>query len=207
MEKDTDGDGAEDGVDKTLNDKNPPINYIVYFADGYRTIHANAYVTAFKLFNMKSEKIIIYTNNQFKQLFENLDHGVESVDKNNIVFNSDSRYSYVENIIICVHGGIYFTDAYMNFMDQGLIAPKIADLFSGYCPPIRIKTIDLQVCHGGYYDSQTKGIAIELLKATHAEAVYGADTDISFLGLNFGFTFLFWIKENIINIVITTKIN
>ena len=85
---------------------------------------------------------------------------VGSEDKNNIVFNSDSRYSYVENIIICVNGGIYVTDAYMNFTAEGLIAPDIADLFSGYCPPIRIKTIDLQVCYGGYYDSQRKGVRL-----------------------------------------------
>ena len=48
----------------------------------------------------------------------------------------------------------------MNFTAEGLIAPDIADLFSGYCPPIRIKTIDLQVCYGGYYDSQRKGVRL-----------------------------------------------
>lgn len=49
---------------------------------------------------------------------------------------------------------------------------------------MNIKNIDLLVCHGGYYDATTKSVAVELLKTTHTEAVYGAFEEMTFLPFN-----------------------
>ena len=42
------------------------------------------------------------------------------------------------------------------------------------CSQVRIRNIDFQCCFSARYDSKTKSLVVETLRATHAEVVYGA---------------------------------
>lgn len=46
------------------------------------------------------------------------------------------------------------------------------------CSDIPIHAIDYQSCYSGFYNDDTKSIAVETLKATHADAVYGATSKV-----------------------------
>lgn len=186
---DSDGDDAKDGVDKTKNDKNGPINYILVDpGDEYRLITARAYETYFNRYHMKSHAMPLNNSAHFQQFFEYLEYDFERIDgpeKEDLVHCSEIQYSRVDNIIICTHGGINDKGAFIQGHTGNIYANDIASLLVN-CSSIEIKTIDLLVCYGGYYDSKTKSVAVELLKATHAEAVYGATTSISFLNIGSG---------------------
>lgn len=60
------------------------------------------------------------------------------------------------------------------------------DLILSQCSDVTIKNIDCLFCFSGSYVSKngTKSVAIELLKATHAEAVYGVTGTLYY---NFGY--------------------
>lgn len=179
----SDSDDAGDGVDATINDENEAINYILYDStDIYRIRHAKAYEAYFKNRKMNYEILTLYNKANFKTFFEKLEYGFEGIDETykDYICCSKVQFSRVDNIIICVHG----LTGYINGIEQTIHAYDIAELLSN-CSTIKIKNIDLLCCYSGDYDGETKSMAIELLRATHAEAVYGATKSISYLVVNF----------------------
>lgn len=179
----SDSDNAGDGVDATINDENEAINYILYDStDIYRIRHAKAYEAYFKNRKMNYEILTLYNKANFKTFFEKLEYGFEGIDETykDYICCSKVQFSRVDNIIICVHG----LTGYINGIEQTIHASDIAELLSN-CSTIKIKNIDLLCCYSGDYDGETKSMAIELLRATHAEAVYGATKSISYLVVNF----------------------
>lgn len=179
----SDSDDAGDGVDATINDENEAINYILYDStDIYRIRHAKAYEAYFKNRKMNYEILTLYNKANFKTFFEKLEYGFEGIDETykDYICCSKVQFSRVDNIIICVHG----LTGYINGIEQTIHASDITELLSN-CSTIKIKNIDLLCCYSGDYDGETKSMAIELLRATHAEAVYGATKSISYLVVNF----------------------
>ena len=179
----SDSDDAGDGVDATINDENEAINYILYDStDIYRIRHAKAYEAYFKNRKMNYEILTLYNKTNFKTFFEKLEYGFEGIDETykDYICCSKVQFSRVDNITVCVHG----LTGYINGIEQTIHASDIAELLSN-CSTIKIKNIDLLCCYSGDYDGETKSMAIELLRATHAEAVYGATKSISYLVVNF----------------------
>lgn len=179
----SDSDEIGDGFDATIFDENEAINYILYDStDIYRIRHAKAYEAYFKNRKMNYEILTLYNKANFKTFFEKLEYGFEGIDETykDYICCSKVQFSRVDNIIICVHG----LTGYINGIEQTIHASDIAELLSN-CSTIKIKNIDLLCCYSGDYDGETKSMAIELLRATHAEAVYGATKSISYLVVNF----------------------
>ncbi len=201
MEKDTDGDEILDDVDSTPREKNRPINYILYDAANsiiYETV--SAYMDYFNKFGMEYSKVPICTEEQFCYFFEYLEYGFTTInydgwDNGNEEYKIESkgglcrlegvRYTRVDNLILVFHGGRGIMD--VEHTDDGsaysrVFANKFNDSSADYslvnCSKIPIKNIDCQSCFAGYYDSNCKSIAIELLKATGAEHVYGATGEL-----------------------------
>ena len=178
----SDSDEVGDCVDATIFDENKAINYILYDStDIYRTRHAKAYESYFLNRKMNYEMLSLYSEANFIEFFENLEYGIERIDETSkdYVSYSKVRFSCVDNIIVCVHG----RTGYINGIKESIHASDIAQLLSN-CSRTRIKNIDLLCCYAGDYDSETKSMAIELLKATGADAVYGATTSVSYLVVN-----------------------
>lgn len=125
-EKDTDGDGAEDGVDKTPNEKNGPINYILIGVDapggaadigqGPLKSMRNPYLNAFAALHETVVLLDAYKGSEFynrivksegemttyevvKYAFEHFQCDLTSEN-----LNEDFAYSYVDKAIIIAHG-------------------------------------------------------------------------------------------------------
>ena len=220
-EKDSDGDGAEDGVDGTPNDKNGPINYIIYDKGNMPTFEtADAYYGYFLRNKIKCQAIPIYSPEQFYYFFNNLDYGfseekitVTGVDMDGGLNRNDTRqYSCVDNIIIVFHGAksimnIYEVEGENDGREANgrVYAKDFADNIQIDSTKIKIKTIDCQSCMAACYDNENKSVAIELLKATHAETVYGATGSLIYVKIsdgsgfnwvNCGFYYMFFIDDN-----------
>ena len=207
-EKDSDGDGATDDVDKTKNDKNPSINYILYDVANsliYETV--SAYIFYFEKNHIEYSKVPICTEEQFCYFFKYLEYGFTTInydgwrDDGNEEFEVDCegglcrleevQYSRVDNIILVFHGTKGIIDAEQTddrVAHSRVYAYKFNDSNEKYslvnCSKIPIKNIDCQVCMSACYDSNNKSIAIELLKATGAEHVYGATGELIYVDIN-----------------------
>lgn len=211
-----DGDNAKDGIDKTPHDKNESINYIIYDTGNLVTWEtAKAYDTYFFKNNISYQTLPIRSADQFSYFFENLEYGFsnEKITKTTVgeagglVRNSLVQYSCVDNIVLSFHGWLSILDLYLveDVSYERITANQIANELLKNCSKIRIKNIDCQVCRAGSYDSKNKSIAIELLKATHAEYVYGATGSAYYIGINdnYGFNliangiyYMFYIDDN-----------
>ena len=214
--KDSDEDGAEDGVDKTKNDKNGPINYILYDKGNMETFEtADAYYGFFLRNNVEFQAIPIYSAEQFYYVFHNLEYGfseekitLTGVDiKGGLNRNDTSQYSCVENIIIVFHGAKSIMNIYQvdGVAHDRVYAKDFVDKIQIDSTKINIKTIDCQACMTACYDNDNKSVAIELLKATNAEYVYGATGSLIYVGIkanlgfnwvNCGLYYMFYFDDN-----------
>lgn len=172
---DSDSDGSKDGVDGTKNEANEPINYILFnFTDNNCIKTARAYFKFYKDNNMECQALPIYSEAQFYKVFKYLDYGfdnisVDGIEEEDLIVSSDINFSSVENIIIIFHGKI----GYINLPCDSVRANSVNDKLTD-CSKIKIRNIDCQCCFSGAYNNNEKSLAVELLKATHAEASYGA---------------------------------
>ena len=174
---DSDGDDAKDGVDKTKNDKNGPVNYILFdIADDDCIECAAAYAHYFVKSEIEYQALTIYSKEQFIKFFENLEYGFDNKKvlgtfKEDLIVSSEKQYTSVDNIILIFHG----KPGYINLANdcQSVTADNIVDDLKN-CSKIKINNIDCQCCFAGSYTKNTKSVAIELLKATNASAAYGA---------------------------------
>ncbi len=185
-EKDSDGDGVNDDVDATPNEKNGAINYILYDCNDKNLVEVKeVYENYFMKRGMKCQCLNLYDHDAFKVFFENLEYGFKENKKTKdgreiieLVPLSGIRYSCVDNIIVDLHGArhalqpIYPDWIYADDKDNGIKA-----LLSN-CSKIRIKNIDFQSCFAGYYNEDFKSVAVETLKASGAEAVYAATGEL-----------------------------
>lgn len=175
-EKDSDGDGALDGEDATPGEKNGSINYILYDnTDDITRETKTAYVNFFKKQNITPICLEIFDIYQFRKFFEKLEYGfdenVEPIQAPGLVCFNKIQYSCVDNIILIFHGNI----GYLNLSGQtDSVRAYEIESYLVNCSHIKIKNIDCQSCFSGSYTDEIKSIAIELLKATRAEASYGA---------------------------------
>ena len=176
-EKDSDGDGALDDEDATPGEKNGSINYILFdIADDECIKCAQAYARYFDKIDVKCQALTIYSKEQFIKFFENLEYGFDNkivlgTFKEDLLVSSEKQYTSVENIILSFHGKPGYINLAKNV--QSVIAENIVDDLKN-CSKIQIDNIDCQCCFAGSYTKNTKSVAIELLKATNANAVYGA---------------------------------
>ena len=216
LAKDTDGDGAEDGVDKTPNEKNGPINYIIYDKGNMETFEtADAYYGYFLRKNIKCQAIPIYSADQFYYFFNNLEYGfseeeikLTGVDMEGGLNRNDTiQYSCVEDLIIVFHGWNSIMNIYQvnGVAGARVYAKDFVDKIQIDSTKIKIKTIDCQACKSACYDNDNKSIAIELLKATNAEYVYGATgsliyvktrNGLGFNWVNLGIYYMFCFDNN-----------
>lgn len=176
-EKDSDGDGAWDDVDGTPNDKNEAINYLLFdIGDKECIATAKAYVQYFDKFHMKCEALPLYSKAQFRKFFENLEYGFDvkllaGAEEEDLTVSSLKQYSCVENIVLSYHGNVGYINLANN--TESVAAHEIPGLLKNISN-IPIKYIDFQCCKSGVYTADSKSIAIEVLKASKAEAVYAA---------------------------------
>lgn len=99
------------------------------------------------------------------------------------------QYSVVDNIILCFHGNFKYGSSWFNTAQDSegvydsIRATKIPELLED-CSRIHIRNIDFQTCFMAKYNSTSKCIAIETLKATNADVVYAATGELIYC---FGF--------------------
>ena len=187
-EKDSDGDGAEDGVDKTPNEKNGPVNYILTdSSDPILKELADVYESFFVNNGMPHQKLELCSGERFAKFFEKLEYGFEkaTTEYNGSKYDSFEpltkvQYSYVENIIIVVHGHHHAIDCSSHVWIYADDKPTGIKALLSNCSSIRIKNIDFQACYAGYYNSEFKSPAIETLKATRAEYVYASTGELCY---------------------------
>lgn len=200
---DWDNDGATDDEDATTKVANREINYILFDAADEAVILESrmAYCNYFRTTGLDYQLVPILTLRQFSYFFEYLEYGFDV-----IVFNgwqgdddpdyavdcpggfnhlSGKRYAYVNELIMVFHGGVGFLDLehinsstkYGSVKASSLTDPdNDASLLN--CSQIPIKHIDCQFCFSSKYTASEKCIAIELLKITHAESVYGTTGEL-----------------------------
>ena len=183
---DSDFDGASDGEDATLNDVNDIINYILFDGnDENLTRVVKAYEVYFEKHEMKYQSLELYSYVTFVHFFENLEYGFEpsELDETGVkIFKAldKKHYSRVDNIIFELHGS---KGALIPASFQWIYAEKISELLVN-CSDIEIDNIEFLSCSSCYYDNDTKSVAIETLKATHAKTVYGSTGTVRYF---FGF--------------------
>ena len=172
---DGDGDGAKDGVDKTPRDKNRSINYLLFdINDNACIATASAYNNYFNVFDMDCQALPLYSKAQFRKFFENLEYGFDvkllaGFEEEDLMVSPLKQFSIVENIILSYHGNEGYINLSANY--ESIEAHEIPNLLKN-TSNIPIKNIDFQCCKAGKYTDTSKSIAIEVLKATKAEAVY-----------------------------------
>ena len=177
---DSDGDGAKDGEDATPNQKNGPINYILYdMTDKVMIETEQAYYKYFDDRHIECQTLPLFTEEQFYKVYKYLEYGFEGVSgskEDDLVVSAKKHFSYVDNIIILFHGNV----GYFNLKYSSVRANDIESKLAG-CSKIQIKNIDCQCCFGGSYNNSEKSIAVELLKATNSEAAYGATGELRYI--------------------------
>ncbi len=187
MEKDSDGDGAEDGVDKTPNDKNPPVNYILYYENPAITgVEGNKeqYEVWFWKHNMKYECFEINSDNEFCSFWWNMGH--ECHDFYNITQDSFSeleKYSSVRNLIIISHGSDKYDQLILNANDGstlGISETYIEETVKANTP-CTIDYIDLQVCYA-YLDKDNDGLTIAsaFFASDNVKIVFASDGPMAY---------------------------
>lgn len=210
----SDPDSASDKDDATINDENEPINYILYDAADDPDLYEVkiAYYNYFNAAGMACQLVPILTQRQFSYFFEYLEYGFDTIAYDGYNGQDDpdykvdcpggfnhlpgKRYSCVNELIMVFHGGIGFIDL-EHIDDEKFDTVEAANLsnpsseasllnWSG----IPIKHIDCQFCFASRYTDSCKCMAIELLKITHADAVYACKGELIYVaGYNsvFGF--------------------
>jgi len=184
----SDSDTASDKEDETINDENEPINYLIYDKCNQTTFDtADLYYRYFIDRHIDCQAIPIYSTKQFEYFFENLEYGFEDNKITNTGVDMDGglnrlptkKYSSVDNIILIFHGGKGYFNLYQ-VGDEARESIQNYDIMSilSDCSDIPIHAIDYQSCYSGFYNDDTKSIAVETLKATHADAVYGATSKV-----------------------------
>ena len=181
----SDSDDVGDGVDATINDENEAINYIIYDNTDINCIEIkNAYSNYFESNRLNYQAIPIYTYYQFRDFFTYLEYGFEYEIASDLNVKGDLsnldkvQYSHVENIILVFHGGyannkeLIITAKDADGDTDFVLSTEIKDALSN-CSSIKINNIDCICCYSAKYDSDTPCIAIELLKESHADTVYG----------------------------------
>ena len=190
MKKDTDGDGATDDNDKTPNEKNPPVSYILYYEDLNITNLLGSkeeYCHKLDKLNQKYECFEINSAEEYKSFWTHMCY--ECTDHKNVCDNSFTnleKYSGVRNLIIIFHGPLG-QDGFLIESDDGLkvaVEEEIIVDLAILNTKFEIDNVDLQVCNAlrnidGDKCSVAEGMAVS--KMIHR--VYASDGPMRFIAL------------------------
>ena len=178
-EKDSDGDGADDGVDKTKNDKNKPVNYILHYDDPAITGlfgPTEEYLAFFIRKKMNVEMFYIQKYEDFDSVMHNLLH--ERVVGTRSSFTQDIKYSSVDNMIILFHGDPYQPrwDLPDSDPDAGFVhINDVKRLLSE--TNCHISNVDLLCCYGGRKFAEHGSFAEAFLNSNKVDAVYASPSE------------------------------
>ncbi len=185
---DSDGDGAKDGVDKTKGDKNPAVNYILYYEDPAITgIRGNKeeYCWRFALLGMEYECFEINSAEEYEAFWKHMCY--ECTDHHNVKdtsFTKLEKYSGVRNLIIDFHGAD--SEDQWTFIDtpegehDGIDELSIA-LLAMYNTKFKIDNVDIQSCYA-FLDRNNNGKSIGLCMviADNISRVFGTNAPLSY---------------------------
>lgn len=170
---DSDNDGADDSDDGTLNEKNGPINYILYYNDIAITGlfgPKEEYEAYFKRNDMEYISISVAEYSDFEDFWMNVgrDYSVEDG-------YSQKSFSKVDNIIMILHGNP--DDAAIVLDNEYCVWLNKMDALSQNIE-CEIENVDLQICHAGKYWDEIYGteyhsFAELFAKNSHIHYVYG----------------------------------
>lgn len=204
----SDSDNVPDGKDPTPNMENIAFNYIVYNSKAHNIPETkDAFESFFHNNEMEWQTLDVHFANQFGVIFKNLEYGFreEELKNGEKVYRplDEPQYSCIDNIIIVYHANprfINLSERESPTESEIVSTSNIRDLLSE-CSGIHIKNIDLQCCYAGATNKvDNRIIAVELLLATHADAVYGATAKMRYaLGSNqvwFGCYYKYYLNSN-----------
>ena len=206
---DTDSDGANDDEDATLNDENPPVNYILIGMDKPNSdaleCMRDPYIHAF---NERNETVIvldIYNGSDYDyriKEFVGMDLDLEELfmatfsylqlDLSESTITNEKRFSKVEKMIIMAHGE-YTNLAFAPDSNGDYVKVSASFIRNQINPACEIGLIDIHACrcgridhyHDDYMDDDTC-VAVELVKKEQIEKVY-AFTGTSFFSDSYSY--------------------
>lgn len=180
----SDSDNVGDGVDKSINDENEPVNYIMYYEDialsgpfGSTEEYLMYFIQ--RDLNVELFKVLCYED--FDIIMNNMLH--ERVVGTRTSFTDKIEYSYVENLIIIFHGDPY-QPAWVLPDGDGVHIDDAKRLFENM--DCYIENVEIQCCFGGFEWEDGRSFASVILESYNVGAVYASPsaTHFDFVFLN-----------------------
>jgi len=199
---DTDGDGANDGEDATINEENGPINYILYYDDPAITGekgNMEEYCQWFNAHRMKYEKFQINSYEEYECFWKHMCYECVNNDRvKDDSFTEKIKYSKIRNLIIIFHGyenydGWSFENTLIDESD-GIDEFDIGFLAEN-ATRFPIDYVDLQCCFAARdYDHDGESIATRLIKSGYINTLFATPGEIAYnFDMKYNFVLFDWI--------------